>query len=127
MQRPATSAEDTTRRAHVSALRRTKQVGVVRVSVDHLRPAPRADGSPAPVASYGRLLDIDATREFCGGRSKSWIYRGMNSGEFVPGIYIGRSLFFPERWVEHWIAAQVESQHPLDLAQVANSGAKVSS
>ena len=76
------------------------------------------------MASYGKLLDIDATRSLCGGRSKSWVYRAMNGGEFVPGIYLGRSLYFPERWVEHWIAAQIEAQHPQGFPPAgATSGA----
>ena len=121
---PTATPAQTALQARVSALRRNKQVGVVRVSVDHLRPAPQTNGSPAPVASYGKLLDIDAARTMCGGRSKSWVYRSMNNGDFVPGIYIGRSLFFPERWIELWVAAQIEAQRPLGF-HPARSAAEV--
>ena len=122
---PTATPAETAQQARFNALQRRKQVGVVRVSVDHLRPARQGDGAPAPVASYGKLLDIDVTRSRCGDKSKSWIYRAMGAGDFVPGVYIGRSLYFPERWVDHWIAAQIEAQHPLGFspAIASSSGA----
>jgi predicted DNA-binding transcriptional regulator AlpA len=70
------------------------------------------DPRPKPgekLADLGPLLDTDKAAERIS-RSRSWVYQAWPRGDFVRPIYIGRQAFFPERWVDAWIAAQVRAQ-----------------
>lgn len=77
------------------------QPGIVRVDP---RPAPGA-----PLADLGPLLNKRQVAERIA-RSVSWLNQAFARGDFPRPIYIGRSVAWPQSWVDQWIAAQVQAQ-----------------
>lgn len=77
------------------------QPGIVRVDP---RPAPGA-----PLADLGPLLNKRQVAERIS-RSVSWLNAAFARGDFPRPIYLGRSVAWPQLWVDQWIAAQVQAQ-----------------
>lgn len=80
----------------------------------------KVDTRPAAgdrLADLGPLDDSEKTSDRIS-KSRSWVYQAVKRGDFPRPIYVGRQAYWPRRWTDEWIAAQVAAQ----LEPAANDG-----